>query len=50
MTEFALITSTYLDERAKEIPLSQLFNLRKTDLLERKNLQNNALKRLLKAS
>lgn len=33
MTEFALITSTYLDKRAKEIPLSQPFNLGKTDFL-----------------
>lgn len=50
MTEFALITSTYLDKRAKETPLSQPFNLRKTDLLREKNLQSNDLKHLLKAS
>jgi len=50
MTEFALIASTYLDKRAKEIPLSQLFNLGKTDLLGEKNVQNNALKHLLKVS
>lgn len=50
MTEFALIISTYLDKRAKEIPLSQPFNLGKTDLLGEKNLQNNALKHLLKVS
>lgn len=36
MTEFALITSTYLDKRAKEIPLSQPFNLKKIDLLDKK--------------
>lgn len=50
MTEFALITSTYLDKREKEITSVSIIQFGETDLFLRENLQNSALRDLLKAS
>lgn len=48
MTASALITSTYLDKKRKGNNSVSISQFGEADLLVRENLQNNALKYLLK--